>query len=138
MKIPEEISPYCLIQEILRDDPWKLLVAVICLNMTSAKQAIPVLEKIFKTADTPELLLALDGDQLESILKPLGLHRRRSKTLVEMSKAFLGGFSDLIELPGIGKYGADSYNMFISGDLVDDVTDKELRNYVNWVKESFS
>ncbi len=54
-----------------------------------------------------------------------------------MSKAFIDGFTDPLELPGIGKYGADSYNMFVGGEIVDDVKDKELRNYVAWARANF-
>lgn len=137
MKTPTDISPYVLIQEILRDEPWQLLVAVICLNLTSARQAYSVLKEMFEKFPTPESVASVDASQLEPILKPLGLHRKRSQTIVKMSKAYLKGFSDPLQLPGIGKYGADSYNMFVNGFVVWDVEDKELKNYVKWVEEIY-
>ena len=51
-----------------------------------------------------------------------------------MSRAYLDGFDDLLDLPGIGKYGADSYKMFVSGTVVEDVEDHVLRAYVEWAK----
>lgn len=44
---------------------------------------------------------------------------------------------DVRDMHGIGKYGADSYNMFVRGYLVEDVKDKELKNYVSWVKGNY-
>ena len=50
---PEEFG---LIQEKLRHDPWKMLVAVIFLNVTTGKQAIPLLGQLFERWPTPEAL----------------------------------------------------------------------------------
>lgn len=41
------------------------------------------------------------------------------------------------DLYGIGKYAADSYNMFVKGYLVEGVEDKELKNYLVWAKELY-
>lgn len=124
-----------MIQEDLRDDPWRLLVAVVMLNKTSAKQVRPVLEKFFEV--WPDATHAAEAvpELVANVVKPLGLYNRRAKTLVEMSRAFLGGFEDPKSLPGVGKYGADSFNIFCRGYLILDVEDKELRRYVAWAKE---
>ena len=42
---------------------------------------------------------------------------------------------DPTRLHGIGKYGSDSYRVFISRELLEDVEDKELRRYVEWAKD---
>jgi methyl-CpG-binding domain protein 4 len=132
--IPRQLSPYLLVQEILRDEPWKLLVAVILLNQTSAKQAIPILEKFFQIWPDPEHASQALPELIAAVLRPIGLHNRRAKTIVKMSQTFLDGFDDPLDLPGIGKYGADSYNMFCRGVIVENVSDKELKNYVSWTK----
>ncbi len=41
---------------------------------------------------------------------------------------------DVESLHGIGKYAADSWKIFVDREIVDDVQDKELVNYVNWAK----
>lgn len=53
-----------------------------------------------------------------------------------MTEQFLFNWDgkDPLELYGIGKYGADSFNMFVKGYLVQDAKDKELRKYVEWVR----
>jgi len=50
---PEEFG---LIQEKLRHEPWKMLVAVIFLNATTAKMAVPLLSQLFERWPTPEAL----------------------------------------------------------------------------------
>ena len=135
MKTPLETSPYKLIQEELRHNPWRLLVAVICLNQTSAKQARPVLDNFFKIWPDPESAALAIPDLVTDVIRPLGLQRKRARNIISMSQEFLRGeFRDPDELPGIGKYGADSYRLFIENVLILDVEDKELRNYVEWAQ----
>ncbi len=53
-----------------------------------------------------------------------------------MSQSFIeGGWKEPEDLPGIGKYGADSYNAFCRGYLSHDVQDKELKKYLSWALE---
>lgn len=134
MDTPRHRSPIGLIQEDLRWEPWRLLVACMMLNQTSMKQVRPVLWTFFATWPSPEDAAAADQTKMAEMLQSLGLQNRRSEMIVRMSRAFLDWLpsQDVRELPGVGKYGADSYNMFIRGDLVEDVTDKELRRYVSW------
>lgn len=138
---PRERSPYGLIQEDLRDEPWRLLVAVMMLNQTSAKQARPVWERFFETFPAPEQLYQVSPDRslpmLESMLRSLGFQKRRSERIWLMTEQFLFDWDgkDPLELYGIGKYGADSYNIFVEGRLPvseADVDDKELKHYVRW------
>lgn len=145
MQTPRQISPYRLMQEEFRDEPWKLLVCCIMLNQTSAKQARPVWTKFFQRWPTlhhfwqeasicPVLIEMID------MIRPLGFQNRRSWSIWKMSFDFyalrpdLHPEIDVKDLHGIGKYGADSYNMFCRGYLVEDAQDKELKNYLHWAK----
>lgn len=96
-----------------------------------------MLEAFFKIWPDPESASLAVPELVANVLRPIGLHNRRAKSIIKMSKAFLDGFEDPLDLPGIGKYGADSYNMFVVGYIVDDVLDKELKNYVRWAREKF-
>lgn len=142
---PREVSPYRLMQEEFRDDPWKLLVGCIMLNLTSARQARPVWEKFFQrwpsaehlwaeAAPAPVLLEMLD------MIRPLGLQNKRSWAIWRMTFDFIALRPDknldvdISRLHGVGKYGSDSYNMFCRGYLVEDAKDKELQNYLRWAQ----
>jgi len=136
--VPDEISPFNLFQERYRADPWKLLCCVIMLNQTSGKQLEPVHQEFFSRWPTPLHLVLADIHSVELLISPLGLQRRRARQLVRMSAsyAFLWDGRDPTDLPGIGKYGSDSYRLSIRGELGLEVQDKELRRYLEWMKEN--
>ena len=132
--MPCRRSPLGLIQEDLRYEPWRLLVACLMLNQTSIRQVRPVIWTFFARWPTPEDAAEAGPDDMAETIRSLGLQRRRAGLLIRMSRAYTGWLpeQDVLELPGVGKYAADSYNMFIRGNVVTDVTDKELRKYVDW------
>ncbi len=125
-----------LFQEEFADRPWSLLVCVICLNQTSAKQLRPIYKHLFARWPDPISMALAVPDELEQMIAPLGLQRRRARALIRMSAtyAFLWDGGDPIDLPGIGKYGSDSFKLFIRGELGIQVEDKELRRYLEWIK----
>lgn len=130
------LSPYRLFQERYREDPWKLLCCTICLNLCTGKVFETIHEDMFALWDTPYEMAIADALDLETLLTPLGLQRRRSRSLIRMSTAyaFLWDGKDPTHLPGIGKYGADSYRIFVRGELDIPVEDKELRKYLEWIR----
>ena len=132
----KEMSPYCLFQERYDDDPWKLLCCTICLNLCSGRSFESIHEDLFTLWGSPYEMAAADVLDLEALLSPLGLQRRRARNLVGMSTAyaFLWDGRDPMHLPGIGKYGADSYRIFVRGELDIPVEDKELRKYLEWIR----
>lgn len=129
-----EVSPYNLFQERYRSDPWKLLCCTICLNLCTGKVFETVHVDLFSLWDTPYEMAVADAIDLETLLSPLGLQRRRARNLIRMSTAFafLWDGRDPMDLPGIGKYGSDSYRIFVRGELGIPVEDKELRKYLEW------
>jgi endonuclease III-like uncharacterized protein len=139
-RIPEEISPYNLLQEQLRHDPWKLLVSCIMLNQTTAVQVKKVIWEFFERWPTAEKLCELqDKQELVELIKPLGFQNRRANRLVNMSWSYRlyrpdQNVEQVDLLHGVGKYAADSFRMFIGGYLVHDAQDKELKNYLRWAK----
>lgn len=135
-RTPRTISPYVLLQELLRDEPWKLLVACSMLNLTTNVQVKEIIWEFFRRWPTANACAVADPDEVRELIRPLGLYNRRTKSIIELSKAMSGGFSgDVMDLPGVGKYASDSYRMFVEGYLVDDVTDAKLRLYLSWARE---
>ncbi|KAI8846555.1 hypothetical protein BC829DRAFT_398248 [Chytridium lagenaria] len=70
------------------------------------------------------------------------MQNQRAERLIQFSRAYIQDplFKDPTNLPGIGKYGYDSWRLFCGGgednhwqgDSGDTVTDKELVKYVAW------
>jgi endonuclease III len=120
----------------LRDDlmvqqqingPWQHMVGVIMLNQTGRKPVKTVLPNFLERWPTPEALLSAKTHEIEEVLQPLGMWRRRAVTMIRMSQDFLSwDGADAAKLYGIGKYGKDSYEIFFKLNYTVQPTDKEL------------
>ena len=128
MKIRDIVRP--LLQEIYQDDPWKMLVCCILLNLTKRQQVDGIRHELFSKYPTEYEMMEADEDELSEILKPLGLYRRRAKTLIKFSWMWVNGFNDVMELHGIGQYAKDSWEIFQMNNMNVNPTDKVLSAYL--------
>ena len=131
-------SPYNLIQEHLWEDPWKIFVACIFCNLTKRVQSEPYMWAFFDRWPTPKDASCANPEEIRSLIEPLGLSRRRSISLVRMSKDYLQkDWKDQPEvLYGIGKYASDAYRIFCKGEW-QKVTPKDhaLNDYHTWLSQ---
>ena len=129
------ISPLNLFQERYRSDPWAVLACAICLNLCTGRAFEAVHRDLFALWPSPLHMATADPEELRILLSQLGLQNRRSAALIRMSTAYavLWDGRDPMDLPGIGKYGSDSYRIFVRGELDVRPTDKELRKYLEWI-----
>src|SRR5210317_1549246 len=103
---------------------WQHMVGVICLNLVNRRQTKPVLTEFFKRWSTPESLLYATRNEIETMLKPLGMQRVRAERIYRMSEQFKDwDGEDATDLCGIGKYASDSYRIFYKNDIPTDVQD---------------
>jgi len=98
---PTSPDEFGLIQEKLRHEPWKMLVAVIFLNKTNAKVALPLLGQLFERWPTPEAvsqgtstnlsisLISANVQELSTFLYPIGLYNTRARRLIDFSTMWL-------------------------------------------------
>ncbi len=130
---------YGLIQEKYWPDGWKILVCCLCLNLTTRKQMEPVVEEMFKRWPTAAALSQADEEELQELIKPLGMWRRRTTTLKKMSYQYHAGqWVDVEELPGVGKYARDAYRIFILGEWKEvHPNDHALNEYHDFLKEHY-
>ena len=119
-----------LLQDIYKNDPWRMLVCCIMLNLTTRKQVDKIRHKLFKKYPTPEDMSVADYEDLSTILMPLGMQHKRAVTLMRFSKEYIDGFVDPINLYGIGKYAKDSWEIFQNNNLNVQPTDKVLNLYL--------
>ena len=61
---------------------------------------------------------------------PLGMQFKRAATLMRFSKEYNDGFTDPIELYGIGRYAKDSWEIFQNNNFNVKPTDKVLQEYL--------
>ncbi len=111
---------------------WQHMVGVICLNLTDRVQVKRVLPKLFKKYPTPIKFIRGNANTQKKMIESLGMVNVRHKRLKQMSIDYLTwDHKNASDLYGIGKYGSDSYRIFYLNDIPNDVTDKELKRYIN-------
>ena len=110
---------------------WQHMVGVICLNLTNRKQVKAVLPKFFAKWSTHDSLVHATRREIEEVISPLGMKHVRAERLYRMSEQFKDwDGEDATQLYGIGKYGADSYELFYKKRVPDNIGDHELKRYV--------
>lgn len=110
-------SPHDLIQEDLWPNEWRILVACLMLNLTTRKQVDGVIHEFFRRWPEPGSLETADLNELEGLIKPLGMWRKRSQTLLRFNREYMaGGWSTARDLHGCGKYADDCWRIFCLGD----------------------
>lgn len=110
-------SPHGLIQEDLWPDEWRILIACLMLNLTTRKQVDGVIYEFFQKWPNPGSLEAAEASDLEDLIKPLGMWRKRSQTLLRFNREYMaGGWTTAKDLHGCGKYADDCWHIFCRGD----------------------
>jgi endonuclease III-like uncharacterized protein len=124
-----------LIQEEYTSDSWKMMVCCILLNQTNNKQVRPILNSLFNFIPNPQYAIACDKEKLAEIIKTTGFQNVKASRIVKLSEKWIEGFECVTDLPGIGKYGLDSWNIFIREDLTVTTRDKKLKAYLEAVNK---
>ncbi|KAI0311308.1 DNA glycosylase [Amylostereum chailletii] len=78
-----------LIQECVRDDPWKLLVAVMFLNKTRGKYSVPIFWQLLERWPTPEAMETADEAEIADMIRCLGLQNVRAQRLIALSTLYV-------------------------------------------------
>lgn len=131
---------YGLVQEKYWPDGWKILVCCLCLNLTTSRQVESVVEELFRRWSTAAALSNAPDEELQELIKPLGMWCHRAATLKKMSHQYHAGqWIDVEELPGVGKYARDAYRIFILGEWQEVLPkDRALTEYRNFLKEYYA
>jgi len=125
-----------LIQEDYTDDPWKMMVSCILLNQTSNTQVRPILNSLFNFIPDPISCISVSEEDIAALIKTTGFQNTKAKRIKKMASVWITGFSKPSELPGIGKYGNDSWDIFINKEIPENVTDKKLLLYIKSINEN--
>jgi methyl-CpG-binding domain protein 4 len=127
-------SPYSLIQEDLWPSEWKILVACMLLNCTTRSAMEKVLPRLFSLYPDATSMAHADHGHLSQVISRLGFGNRRASNLIKMSREYLGSnWKHARDLPGIGKYGAAAWEIFVLGVLPEDCPDDHaLTRYWKW------
>jgi endonuclease III len=97
------------------DSPFQLLVATVLSAQTTDERVNQVTPAMFERYRVPNDLATADPDEVESLIKPTGFFRAKTRSLVAMAQALedrFGGevpstMEDLVTLPGVGRKTAN-------------------------------
>ncbi|KAK3212760.1 hypothetical protein Dsin_017466 [Dipteronia sinensis] len=125
-----------LLQENQVHDPWRVLVICMLLNITSGKQARRVITKLFRLCPDAKTATEVPTEEIEKVIQTLGLQKKRSMMIQRMSQEYLReDWTHVTQLHGIGKYAADAYAIFCTGNWEQvHPKDHKLTNYWDLLK----
>lgn len=94
---------------------YELFVAVILSAQCTDMRVNKITSDLFKTANTPQMVLDLGKEKLQQLIKSGGLSETKSKNIIKASKIIIDEFhgvvpdnmEDLLSLPGVGRKTAN-------------------------------
>lgn len=130
---PKERSPYNLLQEVYREDVWKMMVCCMLLNQTTRRQVDAVRHNFFSRWPNARKAMNADPTEMAHVIRSLGFSNRRTESIIRMSREFMEKpWKKPIELYGLGQYAQDSFDIFVRRAHVGAPSDKFLSKYVKW------
>jgi endonuclease-3 len=101
--------------ELEYKNPYTLLVAVALSAQATDKSVNKATEKLFKTVDTPEKMIALGEAKLADAIKTIGLYRGKARNVIALSRLLIEKHGSQVprdraaleELPGVGRKTAN-------------------------------
>ena len=101
--------------ELEWSSPFTLLVAVVLSAQATDKSVNLATRELYKVADTPEKILALDEAGLIPYIKSIGLYKSKARHVIGLCEKLISDFGgkvprsreDLMSLPGVGRKTAN-------------------------------
>ncbi|HDD44289.1 MAG TPA: A/G-specific adenine glycosylase [Candidatus Desulfofervidus auxilii] len=102
-------------------DPYSILIAEMLLRKTTAKQVEKIYTQFLTKYPDPNSLADADKNELEELLKPLGMEYKRAELLKKFGLYIKENYDGkiplelkkLLKLPGIGMYAANAVLSFV-------------------------
>jgi len=134
-------SPAIKLMGSYKRNPYTILmVTLLSLRSKDEKTAI-VAKKLFNTIQNPNELLKISKEDLEKIIKPIGMQKQKANTLLEISKILVDKYSskvpnrkdELLSLKGIGEKTVNIVlnNAFNKGVIAVDTHVHRICNLLN-------
>lgn len=112
--ILRELNPHPT-TELKYTTHFELLVAVVLSAQATDIGVNKALEKLYPIANTPDTILALGVEGLESYIKNIGLYHAKAKNVIALCRMLIdeyysqvpNTFDELVKLPGVGRKTAN-------------------------------
>jgi endonuclease-3 len=98
-----------------RRDPYKVLISCLLSLRTKDEVTAEAQERLFKEAQTPELILEMDRNRIEELIYPVGFYKNKAKVLHDVSRTILEKYDgevpdeldELLKMKGVGRKTAN-------------------------------
>lgn len=95
--------------------PFLVLVSCILSLRTKDETTLPASERLFKIADTPEVMIKLTPAQIEKAVYPVGFYKTKARSILGVCRDILEKFDgkvpdnldDLLTMKGVGRKTAN-------------------------------
>ena len=112
--IPDD-SPSNILKNSFKRTPYTILMATLLSLRTKDENTARVCKKLFVVADTPKSMLQIPIEELEQMVKPTGMYRKKAQILQEVSQTLIDRFdsavpsikSELLSIKGVGEKTAN-------------------------------
>jgi endonuclease-3 len=108
-------SPSNILKNSFKRTPYTILMATLLSFRTKDEYTALVCAKLFILVDNPKDMLDIDREELESIVRPTGMYRKKAETLKSVSLELIDRFDskvpstkgELLSLKGVGEKTAN-------------------------------
>jgi endonuclease III len=115
LEILAETYPTHPMSDVTGCNPYKVLVACIMSLRTRDDTTMPLAQKLFEVADTPEKMVKLTVQQLQDLIYPVGFYKTKAITIMEISRRLLDEYDGqvpddidvLTQFKGVGRKTAN-------------------------------
>ncbi len=112
--IPDD-SPSNILKNSFKRTPYTILMATLLSLRTKDENTARVCRELFVLADTPQKMLQIPIEELEEMVKPTGMYRKKAGVLQEVSQTLIDRFdsavpstkSELLSIRGVGEKTAN-------------------------------
>jgi endonuclease-3 len=112
--IPQD-SPSNILKNSFKRTPYTILIATLLSLRTKDENTAKVCKELFQIANTPQTIIDIPIEQLEVIVKPTGMYRKKARVIKEVSQMLINKFNgavpttkeDLLSLKGVGEKTAN-------------------------------
>lgn len=95
---------------------YRILLAEVLLRKTTRNQVNKIYEKLIKKYPNPKSLALANVRELEKVIEPLGMQKKRSALLIELARYIISkhngripnDLNEIRKLPGVGPYTANA------------------------------
>jgi len=115
----QDDTPSSILKNSFKRTPYTILMATLLSLRTKDENTARVVSKLFIIADTPQQMLQIPIEELQEIVKPTGMYRKKAQILHDVSQTLIDKFNSEVpqtqkELLSIKNIGEKTANIVLN------------------------